>query len=135
MPPPALAPHADTAAPVAAPPPPSAAKAAFWDRIAPKYATDPIADMAGYRHTLQRVQAMLRPEHHVLELGCGTGITALRLAPLTRRYVATDVSSQMIAIAHASVELRRGRCRNARLWARPLRRGAGLQSAAPGQRS
>ena len=101
MPPPALAPHADTAAPVAAPPPPSAAKAAFWDRIAPKYATDPIADMAGYRHTLQRVQAMLRPEHHVLELGCGTGITALRLAPLTRRYVATDVSSQMIAIAHA----------------------------------
>ncbi len=101
MPPPALAPHADTAAPVAAPPPPSAAKAAFWDRIAPKYATDPIADMAGYRHTLQRVQAMLRPEHHVLELGCGTGITALQLAPLTRRYVATDVSSQMIAIAHA----------------------------------
>jgi ubiquinone/menaquinone biosynthesis C-methylase UbiE len=74
-------------------------KARFWNRIARKYASDPIADLAGYERTLQRVQALLSTEHEVLELGCGTGTTALRLAPITRRLVATDVAEQMIAIA------------------------------------
>jgi SAM-dependent methyltransferase len=74
-------------------------KALFWNRIARKYANDPIVDLAGYERTLQRVQALLSKEHDVLEIGCGTGTTALRLAPATRRLVATDVSEQMIAIA------------------------------------
>ena len=74
-------------------------KARFWNRIARKYANDPIADQAGYERTLQRVQALLSTEHEVLEIGCGTGTTALRLAPATRRLVATDVAEQMIAIA------------------------------------
>lgn len=75
-------------------------KARFWDRIAPKYAADPIADLAGYEATLRRVQGLLSTEHDVLEIGCGTGSTALRLAPFTRSLLATDVSPQMIAIAH-----------------------------------
>ena len=74
-------------------------QAAFWDRIARKYAADPIADMAGYEATLRRVQALLSADQDVLELGCGTGTTALRLAHSTRRLLATDVSSAMIAIA------------------------------------
>ena len=74
-------------------------KSVFWDRIARKYAADPIADMAGYEATLQRVQALLSIDHEVLEIGCGTGSTALRLAPGTRRLMATDVSTGMIAIA------------------------------------
>ena len=78
-------------------------KARFWNRIARKYANDPIADMAGYERTLQRVQALLSKEHEVLEIGCGTGSTALRLAPATQRLVATDVSAQMIAIANAKL--------------------------------
>lgn len=78
---------------------PTARKARFWDRIARKYATDPIADMAGYEATLRRVQGLLSSEMDVLEIGCGTGSTALRLAPLTRRLLATDVSSEMITIA------------------------------------
>ncbi|MBS0348162.1 MAG: class I SAM-dependent methyltransferase [Comamonadaceae bacterium] len=79
---------------------PAASKALFWDRIAPKYATDPIADMAGYETTLRRVQGLLSTQHDVLEVGCGTGSTALRLAPFTRSLLATDVSPEMIAIAH-----------------------------------
>lgn len=86
--------RADTAIPAAI-----ADKARFWNRIAGQYAKDPIADLAGYERTLQRVQAMLSTEHEVLEIGCGTGTTALRLAPATRRLVATDVAEQMIAIA------------------------------------
>lgn len=74
-------------------------KARFWNKIARKYARDPIADMGGYEKTLHLVQGLLSVEHEVLEIGCGTGTTALRLAPGTRRLVATDVSEQMIAIA------------------------------------
>jgi ubiquinone/menaquinone biosynthesis C-methylase UbiE len=75
-----------------------ASKASFWNRIARKYANDPIADLAGYERTLQRVQALLSAEHEVLEVGCGTGTTALRLAPGIRRLVATDAAEHMIAI-------------------------------------
>lgn len=35
----------------------------------------------------------------MLEIGCGTGTTALRLAPSTRRLVASDASAGMFAIA------------------------------------
>ena len=76
-----------------------ARKARFWDRIAHKYAADPIADPAGYEATLKRVQSLLSVEYDVLEIGCGTGTIALRLAPFTRRLRATDVSTEMIAIA------------------------------------
>lgn len=76
-----------------------ARKARFWDRMAVRYAADPIADMAGYEATLRRVQGLLSADQDVLEIGCGTGTTALRLAPFTRRLKATDVSAGMIAIA------------------------------------
>lgn len=73
--------------------------ARFWDRIAAKYAADPIADIAGYEATLRRVQALLSADQDVLEIGCGTGTTALRVAPFTRCLLATDFSAGMIAIA------------------------------------
>lgn len=79
-------------------------KARFWDKVARKYAADPIADMAGYEATLRRVQGLLSTEQDVLEVGCGTGTTALRLAPCTRSLLATDVSANMIAIARERLE-------------------------------
>lgn len=73
--------------------------ARFWDRISRKYAKDTIADQGGYERTLDRTRDLLKPDHQVLELGCGTGSTALRLAGDVRRYLATDLSPGMIAIA------------------------------------
>lgn len=73
--------------------------AQFWDRIARKYAKEAIADVGGYERTLERTRVLLNPEDHVLELGCGTGSTALRLAGEVRSYLATDLSTGMIAIA------------------------------------
>ncbi|MDC0674370.1 class I SAM-dependent methyltransferase [Nannocystis radixulma] len=78
---------------------PAAAKARFWDKIARKYAADPVTDMAGYETTLARARALIAPTHRVLEIGCGTGTTALRLGPCYGHLVATDVSAEMIAIA------------------------------------
>lgn len=83
----------------------AAAKARFWNRVARKYAADPVSDVASYEATLRRVQALLSPEHSVLEIGCGTGTTALRLAASTRRMLATDVSAEMIAIAREKLAL------------------------------
>lgn len=73
--------------------------ARFWDRAARKYAKSPIEDMAGYERTLDHVRRLLKPTDTVLELGCGTGTTALKLAPSVARLVATDISPEMIAIA------------------------------------
>lgn len=77
--------------------------AAFWDRIAPKYAKQPISNVNAYEETLARVQTYLGAETVALEFGCGTGSTALRLQPGTQRYVATDISHGMIDIALGKV--------------------------------
>lgn len=71
----------------------------FWDRMARRYAASAIADSAGYERTLARVSTLLGPEHAVLEIGCGTGASALRLAPRCGRLLATDASPGMIAMA------------------------------------
>lgn len=73
--------------------------ARFWDRAARKYARAPIRDMAGYERTLERTRQLVRPTDRVLEIGCGTGTTALRLAGSVAHLHGTDVSAEMIAIA------------------------------------
>ncbi len=71
----------------------------FWDRIARKYAADRIADEAGYERTLARCLELLKPADNALEFACGTGTTALRLAPAVGSLIASDISAEMIAIA------------------------------------
>jgi ubiquinone/menaquinone biosynthesis C-methylase UbiE len=71
----------------------------FWDRSSRRYARSRISDQAGYERTLERTGALLKPDDRVLELGCGTGTTALRLAGRVESYLATDISAGMIAIA------------------------------------
>lgn len=77
----------------------TASDARFWDRSSRSYAKAPIGDPAGYERTLQCTRAHLGQDDRVLELGCGTGTTALRLAGGVQSYLATDISSGMIAIA------------------------------------
>lgn len=71
----------------------------FWDRTSSRYARSAISDQAGYERTLERTRALLKSQDRVLELGCGTGTTALRLADHVQSYLATDISTGMIAIA------------------------------------
>jgi methylase of polypeptide subunit release factors len=49
--------------------------------------------VAGYEAMLQRAQGLLSADQDALETGCGTGPTALRLAPFTRRLMASGCSS------------------------------------------
>ncbi|MEM0943032.1 MAG: class I SAM-dependent methyltransferase [Pseudomonadota bacterium] len=71
---------------------------AFWDNAAEKYAKSPIKDVAAYQDTLERTRSYLTPTDRVLELGCGTGSTALLLAPSVAHIVASDISGKMVAI-------------------------------------
>ncbi|NTF40478.1 bifunctional 2-polyprenyl-6-hydroxyphenol methylase/3-demethylubiquinol 3-O-methyltransferase UbiG [Rhizobium rhizogenes] len=73
--------------------------ARFWDRASRSYAKGAIADQAGYERTLESTRALLNSGDRILELGCGTGTTALRLAGDVQDYLATDISPAMIAIA------------------------------------
>ena len=73
--------------------------AEFWDRVAPAYAKQSIADVENYQRKLAATQALLQPSMKVLELGCGTGSTALHHAPHVAHILATDVSATMVAIA------------------------------------
>jgi ubiquinone/menaquinone biosynthesis C-methylase UbiE len=77
----------------------AASDARFWDRTSTKYARSAISDQAGYVRSLERTRALLSPDDRVLELGCGTGSTALLLASGVKSYLATDFSTGMIAIA------------------------------------
>ncbi|MDF0599159.1 class I SAM-dependent methyltransferase [Psychromarinibacter sp. C21-152] len=72
---------------------------AFWDRAAPRYARSPVRNTAAYAATLDRVRSYLTETDRVLESGCGTGSTALKLAPHVADYTATDISPGMIEIA------------------------------------
>lgn len=68
----------------------------FWDRIAPKYARSQIQDEVAYRRGLERTRSYLKPADHVLELGCGTGSTAMELAADVASITASDLSQGML---------------------------------------
>jgi SAM-dependent methyltransferase len=78
---------------------------------APDCAFDDLADTydAGFTETIVgralremvwlRLEQLFRPQQRILELGCGTGHDAVRLASRGVRVVATDCSAQMIRVA------------------------------------
>ena len=74
------------------------ADARFWNRIAPKYAKSKIRDEEAYRYTLERTRSYLGGGDSVLELGCGTGSTAIELARSAGRITATDLSEAMLEV-------------------------------------
>jgi len=73
--------------------------AEFWDSVAEKYARSPIRDMDSYQYTLGRTRSYLAKTDKVLELGCGSGSTALLLAESVGRMTSTDIAPAMIEIA------------------------------------
>lgn len=73
--------------------------ARFWNWIARRYAKQPVADEAAYQAKLEKTREYFSPETEVLEIGCGTGSTAIAHAPYVKHIRAVDISEKMIAIA------------------------------------
>lgn len=81
---------------------PTSAK--YWDKTARKYAASPIKDEAAYQRKLEVTREYFRPDMEVLELGCGTGSTAIAHAPYVKHIRAVDISKNMLEIAHERAE-------------------------------
>ncbi len=73
--------------------------------MADRYSKQPIADEAAYQKKLQVTREYFRPDMEVLELGCGTGSTAIKHAPYVKHILAIDISSKMIEIAQGKADV------------------------------
>jgi len=71
----------------------------FWDKRAEKYSQRPVSDQETYEKKLEITRGYFTPDTEVLEIGCGTGSTALAHAPYVKHVLATDISPAMIKIA------------------------------------
>jgi ubiquinone/menaquinone biosynthesis C-methylase UbiE len=71
----------------------------FWNKRADKYSQRPISDEAAYQKKLELTRRYFRPDMDVLEIGCGTGSTAIAHAPYVKHILATDFSMRMVEIA------------------------------------
>lgn len=76
----------------------------FWDKIAERYSKRPVADEESYQKKLAVTRSYFQPDMEVLELGCGTGSTAITHAPHVKHILAIDVSRKMLTIAQAKAE-------------------------------
>lgn len=75
----------------------------FWDRIAEEYAAKPVADQAAFERKIAVMRRHLGPRDRVVDLGCGTGSLALRLAPFAAEVHGVDFSPEMIRIAQGKL--------------------------------
>jgi arsenite methyltransferase len=73
--------------------------AVFWDQIAEKYAQQPVANPDAFERKIAIHLAHIRSHHVALDIGCGTGSLALRLAPFAHHVHGLDLSQEMIRIA------------------------------------
>ena len=77
--------------------------AKFWDKIAQKYAKRPVSNPDAYAEKLAKSREYMTSDSSVLELGCGTGSTAVAHAPFVKQIHATDISQGMLEIAKSKL--------------------------------
>ena len=71
----------------------------FWTLFARRYAASPVADPAAYAQKLALTTRYLDASMRLLEVGCGTGSTALYHAPRVARVDGVDYAGRMVEIA------------------------------------
>lgn len=76
----------------------------FWNKAAEKYSKSPIADQESYEIKLDITRDYFTPESEVLEVGCGTGSTAILHAPYVKHIHGVDISDAMIEIARQKLK-------------------------------
>ncbi|MEL7026223.1 MAG: class I SAM-dependent methyltransferase [Pseudomonadota bacterium] len=77
----------------------------FWNKIAKKYARTPVPDTEVYERKIASIIELLNSDMRVLEFGCGTGTTAVRVAPHAGHIDATDFSSAMLDLARGRAKV------------------------------
>lgn len=73
---------------------------AFWNNLAEKYSRQPLANPDAFERKIAVTTSRMTLRDVVLDIGCGTGSLALRLAPSGAHIHGLDLSSEMIRIAN-----------------------------------
>ncbi len=60
-----------------------------------------------YERSIRKALSVISPDQCVLEIGCGTGILSLGIAPCAAKVVGTDISPEMVEIARRKAEQER----------------------------
>jgi SAM-dependent methyltransferase len=77
----------------------------IWDKQASGYDNRVLKVYKNaYDLSIQKIRSVLSPDQQVLEIGCGTGIISLGIAPYVEKVIATDISPQMISVAKSKGE-------------------------------
>lgn len=76
------------------------ADAEFWNRTAQRYSRQRVGNPDAFERKIEATRALITPRSVVLDIGCGTGSLALRLAPSAAEVHGLDFSSEMIRIAN-----------------------------------
>jgi len=72
---------------------------AFWNALAESYAAKAVEDPNAFERKIAITRSEMEPSDVVLDIGCGTGSLALRLADSAAEVHGLDVSSEMVRIA------------------------------------
>jgi len=74
-------------------------EAAFWNDQAAGYSQKPVANPDAFERKIAITRAQMSPTSTVLDIGCGTGSLALRLADACAHVHGLDISDEMARIA------------------------------------
>ncbi len=75
------------------------ADAAFWNDLAEKYARKPVENPDAFEKKIAITRARMGSSDVILDVGCGTGSLALRLADRGAHVHGLDLSREMVRIA------------------------------------
>lgn len=76
----------------------------FWNKAAKSYSIKPVPNQDIYTKKLKQSLELFSSEMKVLEIGCGTGTTALIHAPHVKKITACDFSAEMVKIANSKAK-------------------------------
>ncbi len=77
----------------------------IWDRIATGYDARMLRQWASaYERAPEKILGVVKRNQTVLDIGCGTGLITLRIAPHVEHITAIDLSTKMIAVAQRKAE-------------------------------
>lgn len=74
--------------------------ATFWNNLADEYSKKPVDNPDAFERKIAITKQAMTPGDTVLDIGCGTGSLALRLATRGSHIHGLDASSEMIRIAN-----------------------------------
>jgi len=76
----------------------------FWNKLAERYAAKPVDDPEAFERKIAITKSLMKPDHVIADIGCGTGSLALRLAPHAAHVHGLDLSDEMLRIANGKAE-------------------------------